>query len=222
MVSKRKIGYKDQLLILLVVGFSISAYFSQHLTGFFVYNRQAMLNGEVWRIFTAPMVHFSISHIFWDLLIFTVFGFAVNASGYPRLWIVCCLSALISGVLFLVFYPDLEYYGGLSGLATGVVVYFCLCKILWDDNSKKIWIFLLVITGIKIALEITLKDPVFVKADTEYFRVLPSAHIAGCLAAAITLIWTCPGVLFINTKVRKKALGVTYTVHSLNKTGFAE
>ncbi len=203
MYTKRKVGYKGQVLILLVVGFSISAYFSQYLTGLLLYNRQAILNGEVWRIFTAPMVHFSISHIFWDLLIFTVFGFAANASGYPRLWVVCCLSAFISGLLFLIFDPELEYYGGLSGLATGVVAYYCLCNIFWSDKMKKIWVSILVVTGIKIIIEIVFKDTIFVKADTIDFRVLPSAHIAGCLAAVMTLIWSCPGVIFIKSKVGK-------------------
>jgi rhomboid family GlyGly-CTERM serine protease len=188
MVPERKIGLRGQLLTLAVVGLSIVAYCSPWLSDLFVYHRQAILGGEIWRLFTAPFVHFSAGHLFWDTLVFGAAGFSVSAAGFPRLWLVCCLAVFIPGILFLPAYPDLEYYGGLSGVATGAVVYYCLCSILLTDGRKRIWIVMLTVVAMKIFMEIALDRPLFVNAGTADFRVLPAAHIAGYLGAIATIM----------------------------------
>ena len=74
MVPKDGSVIKGHLLTLFIAGFSIIVYCSPFLTGLFVYNRQAVLTGEIWRLITAPFVHFSHSHIVWDVLIFVIAG----------------------------------------------------------------------------------------------------------------------------------------------------
>jgi len=183
MVTKREIGYKENLITLSVIGFSIAVYCSPYLSGLFIYHRQDILNGEIWRLFTAPFVHFSVGHIFWDILVFGMAGFAVNAAEVPRFWIVCCLAAFIPGLLYLYAFPNLEYYGGLSGPATGAAAYYCLCNIFLTNSRRTIWALTLAVIGVKIFIEILLNEPVFVKIGTADFRVLPSTHIVGYLAA---------------------------------------
>jgi rhomboid family GlyGly-CTERM serine protease len=192
MVRKKEIGFQGQFITLFIVGFSLFVYCFPHLSSLFVYHRSAILDGEIWRLFTAPFVHFSASHIFWDVLVFGVAGFAVNISGFRRFWIVCCLAAIIPGLLFLQVFPDLEYYGGLSGLATGAVTYYCLCAIFLTERKRQIWILILIFIAMKIFIEITLNESVFVRTGTANFRVLPSAHIVGCLGAIVALVWTSP------------------------------
>ena len=204
MVRKKEIGLKGQFLTLSIVGFSIFVYCSPHLSSLFVYHRPVILNGEIWRLFTAPFVHFSASHIFWDVLIFGVAGFAVNASGFRYFWIVCCLAAIIPGLLFLHFFPELEYYGGLSGLATGAVTYYCLYSIFLTERKKQMWILILITVGFKIFVEMTLNESIFVKTSTADFKVLPSAHIVGYLGAIATLVWTCPQNLIVHSKKKLK------------------
>ena len=201
MVRKRKIGFKGQLLTLSIIGFSILIYCFPHLSDFFVYSRQAILNGELWRLFTAPFVHFSTSHIFWDILVFGIAGFSVSISGFPRFWIVCCLVVFIPGLLFLLLFPDLEYYGGLSGLATGAVAYYCLCNIFLTERRRQIWLILLLVMGIKICIETILDKSIFVYTDIVNFRILHLAHIVGYLGAIATIVWTCHKTIFC--RIRK-------------------
>lgn len=203
MVWKREIEFKGQILILSIVGISIIVYCSPHLSRLFVYHRQAILTGEIWRLFTAPLVHFSASHIFWDVLIFGVAGFAVNVSGFPRFWLVCFLTAIISGLLFLKVFPDLEYYGGLSGLATGAVVYYCLCNIFLTERKRQIWVLILIVVGVKILIEIVLNAPIFINAGEANYRVLPSAHIVGYLGAIVTIVSICPQNPIMHIKKRE-------------------
>ena len=72
-----------------------------------VYDRQAILSGELWRLLTAPLVHFSASHLFWDVVVFSLAGFAINAANFRSLWLVCCIASVLPGILFLLTLPEL-------------------------------------------------------------------------------------------------------------------
>src|SRR4030042_2875384 len=119
MVQQKKIGAQGQILTLFIVSLTIIVYIFPRLSSLLVYNRQAILSGELWRLLTAPLVHFSASHIFWDILVFGIAGFAINASRFRYFWLVCSFAAFIPSIIFLLAFPNLEYFGGLSGLATG-------------------------------------------------------------------------------------------------------
>jgi rhomboid family GlyGly-CTERM serine protease len=156
--------------------------------------RQAILNGELWRLLTAPLVHFSASHIFWDVLVFGVAGLAINTAGFRCFWLVCCFAALIPSSIFLLALPELERYGGLSGLATGAFAYFCLCSALGTTRNRPVWVLLLVAMGAKILVEITMGVSIFAHAGSIPFRALPSVHIFGYLGAFAAIVWSWPNI----------------------------
>lgn len=192
MVRQKKIAAHNHLLTLFIAGFAITVYFFPWLSDLFVYDRQAILMGELWRLLTAPFVHFSGSHIFWNILIFSIAGFAVNISKFPCFWIVCSISLSLPGLIFLLTTPDMEYYGGLSGAATGAVAYFCLCSFFNTGRKRRIWLVILAVMLVKIIVEAMMNEPIFAQAGEIPFRVLPEAHIAGYLGALAALIWAWP------------------------------
>lgn len=190
MVRQKEINTLEQILILFMVILAVIAYHLPRLSDLLVYDRQAILGGEFWRLATAPVVHFSASHLFWDVLIFGVSGLAINVSGFRGLWLVCSLGTIIPGLIFLLSYPELERYGGLSGLATGAAAYYCLCKARESASHRMIWLVLLAMMGIKIFIEAASGVPLFARVESASFRVLPSAHLAGFLGAITTMIWS--------------------------------
>lgn len=189
MVRRKEIGARDQILVLSIVALAIIAYHVPRLSGLLAYDRQAILDGELWRILTAPVVHFSASHLFWDVAVFGAAGLAVNASGFHGLWQVCGFGTIIPGLAYLLWSPDLDCYGGLSGPATGAVVYYCLCKVRQSKDRRVFWLAILAGTGIKIIAETASGAPVFSHAGSIPFRVLPSAHFAGLSGAVAVFIW---------------------------------
>lgn len=188
MVPEKKIVIRELFFTIMISGLSVLLYCFPRLSDLFVYQRQAVLEGEIWRLITAPLVHFSAGHFLWDTTIFLMAGLSVSISGFSGLWVVCCLSALIPGLLFITAFPDMALYGGLSGLATGAVCYYCLCNILEGKGNKQAWILILIAVIIKIFMETALNESIFAKADNTAFRVLPSAHITGYLAALFTAL----------------------------------
>ncbi|MFC1495243.1 rhombosortase [Thermodesulfobacteriota bacterium] len=194
MAPQRKIEPQGHMLTIFIAGFAIILYCFPRLSSLFIYDRQAILNGELWRLLTAPFVHFSGSHLFWNVLIFSMAGFAINVSKFPGFWIVCGISIALPGLIFLLAVPDMGYYGGLSGLATGAAAYYCFCSLFKAKRKKGIWLVILVVMFIKIIVEATLNESIFAHAEEVSFRVLPAAHIVGYLGALAAVIWSKPGI----------------------------
>ncbi|MCJ7824740.1 MAG: rhombosortase [Anaerolineales bacterium] len=192
MARPKGIGQRVPLVSLFFVGVSLIAYGWPQLADLLVYDREAILGGDFWRLSTAPFVHFSASHICWDLVVFGAAGWAIEAAGYRGFWFVCAIAAIIPGLTFMLASPELARYGGLSGLATGAVAYLCLCKTQETGGSRIIWLAILALMGVKTIVEIVTNTPIFVLTDSMPFRVLPSVHAFGCAGALAALIWIWP------------------------------
>ncbi|APG28106.1 rhombosortase [Syntrophotalea acetylenivorans] len=182
--------FRLPLLTCLLVGASLLATLCPFLTDALVYDRQAVLGGDWWRLFTAPLVHFSGSHLGWNLLVFGVAGWAVEAAEYRFFWLVCALACGLPGPIYLLIAPELARYGGLSGVATAAVVFFCACSLFKLPKNRRIWLAILVLTGVKIAVEAVGGASVFVHSNEVSFRVLPSVHVVGYLGA-IAVAFVC-------------------------------
>lgn len=146
-----------------------------------VYERGAVLDGEVWRVATAPLVHFSVGHLFWDLVVFGVMGWCIEGAGSRRFAALCIATALLTGLYVGFSAPEIERYGGLSGLATGAVVYFGVRGLRIAPGRRWPWFGLLGLVAAKILGE-SFGGPLFAAPPGEPFTVLVEAHLigAGC------------------------------------------
>jgi rhomboid family GlyGly-CTERM serine protease len=191
MVGQKRIIGRDQILVWSIIVSAIVVSNVPRLSELFVYDRRAILNGELWRLLTAPLVHFSASHLFWDAAVFGAAGMTITASGFRGLWPVCGFGTIVPGLIFLLSSPGLERYGGLSGAATGAVAYCCLCSARQPGRQRVIWLLILAGIGLKIIVETATDTPVFAQVGSISYRVLPSAHLLGFIGAvaAIILYW---------------------------------
>lgn len=100
------------------------------------YDRNALLNGEVWRLLTGHLIHLGIVH--WAL---NAAGLVLCAALLDRVdapiasgWMVPRLLALGVGVslMLLVFAPEVSHYVGLSGVLYGLFV-----LVLWPQVRRR-------------------------------------------------------------------------------------
>ena len=197
MVQKNTIRFRCPSITLSIVSFTLIVFLWPQLSDALVYDRQAILKGEIWRLVTAPFVHFSWPHLFWNLLVLAAAGWKIEDEGFRRYGVVCCFAAAIPGFIFLFTSPEIYRYGGLSGLATGAVVYLCLHAKKEMDGNRTIWLAILVFVGLKIVFEAITGNTVFVASTGTGFRVLPAVHLMGYAAALAVFVWPEPknGVL---------------------------
>jgi rhomboid family GlyGly-CTERM serine protease len=164
------------------------AYVWPRLAGAWIYERSAIFAGQVWRLWTGHLVHYSVSHLLLDLAVF------VAAGGWlewilprPARWFYLIAPPAISAVL-LVGEPTLERYAGLSGVATGVLVLLALVQ--WRrDATAPVWFWpaVLALVALKVAVEARGTTPLFARFEPDV-RVVPLAHVAGIGCAVIAFL----------------------------------
>ncbi|MEJ2470874.1 MAG: rhombosortase [Desulfuromonadales bacterium] len=158
-----------------------------------LYDRLAIQQGQLWRLLTAPLAHLSTSHLVWNLLLFLLFGAMLETCRRRSMILISVLTALTTGIIYLLFVPNLTYYGGLSGLLTGLVAYLALIRIDQRENSRSLWIVVLVLLLAKIGVESVINQPLFVATAGTNFHVLPSSHLIGLSVAVV--LRSCEGRL---------------------------
>lgn len=147
-------------------------------------NRDAFMKGEVWRLITGHFVHYSSTHLFWDLIMFLLLGWMLEKEGTLRLALLLLGTCLVVSFLYLVFPPeDSIALSGASALDSALLS--ALYVSTWRDfKSSKILKYLVVALfltfWVKITLEFFLEEALFsvVPGDA---RIYPAAHIAGAL-----------------------------------------
>jgi rhomboid family GlyGly-CTERM serine protease len=181
--SQRSPGIVRQLpvITLLMVSAALIIVQFPEWSPWLVYDRSAILSGQIWRLFTGHWVHFSTSHLIYDSLALGVAGWIVEIQKLPNFGWMCLIAPwLISGVL-LVVEPRMELFGGLSALATAAVVYLALCGL--GEAGPWRWICLATLQGFvcKMIYEIITGRMMFVTEGDNTVTVSTASHISGAL-----------------------------------------
>jgi hypothetical protein len=116
------------------------------------------------------------------------------------------VAAPLLGVSFLAGAPAMQFYGGLSGLATGVVVLLALGQWTHDPRGRAWWGGVLVLVALKIGADAVRPAPLFAAFGGD-IRPSVLAHAAGAaLAAAFFLSRHAASWRFLG---RRRAAGVS-------------
>ena len=148
------------------------------------YDRAAIGGGEVWRALAGHWAHYSLDHLFWDVLAFAALGVACERRGRPRFLACVIASALAISASVWLLLPEIQIYRGLSGIDSALFT-LLICDT-WregrDRGQRGIQAAALACLGAflaKVEFEMVTGRNVFVtEMDTAAVGV-PLAHIAG-------------------------------------------
>ena len=94
------------------------------------YDRDAILNGEVWRVLSGNFLHLGTMHLLLNLAGLVLIWMFFGARFSHAQWIVIVLfTALATGAGLLVLTPEVGWYVGLSGALHGYFVAGCMAEI---------------------------------------------------------------------------------------------
>ena len=151
------------------------------------YDREAILNGQVWRMLSGNFLHLGNMHLLLNLaglvLIWMFFGACFNHVQ----WIVIVLvSALATSAGLLIFTPEVGWYVGLSGALHGYFVAGCMAEI--RLKLREGWWLLGVIT-LKLAWE-QWHGPMPGTSSLAGGEVIVDAHLFGAIAGLAAILLT--------------------------------
>jgi rhomboid family GlyGly-CTERM serine protease len=149
-----------------------------------LYVRDGVLAGEVWRLWSAHLVHFGLSHLGWNLLVLFPLGAWAERLAPARTRVFYAVAPALIGLTLLAGAPALHRYGGLSGLAAGLVVLLALAQFSGARGCDR-WLgwTLLGAVAVKIAAESITGHAAFANLPAGEVRPVPLAHLAGALSA---------------------------------------
>lgn len=149
------------------------------------YQRQAILEGELWRLISGHLTHLNPAHLVMNLagLWLIWWLFLTRQPLYPT----CLLEmpALLAGtsLALLLFSPQLDWYRGLSGMLHGLLILALLRQLAQRSMSAAL---LLVLVCVKLLWEQT-GGPLPGSESWISGRVIVDSHLYGAICGG--LIW---------------------------------
>lgn len=164
----------------------------------FLYDRQALQNVEYWRLFSGHFTHLNHWHLLLNLLGWLVI-FLLGARYLATFtWVfLLIIYALSISLLLYYFFPEITFYGGLSGLLHGFLTAVLLN---WVARGHQIAWLLLSAVAVKVIYE-ALYQQSFLTNELMGIAVVTEVHLLGVLVAvvlslSITLwMWVSPEIL---------------------------
>jgi len=173
-----------------VIALSILASRIDALAALLVYDIDAIHKGEIWRLITSHLVHFGTMHLIYNALAFGIAGWIIESKGDRYFRPVCLCMAFFIGVALMIFKPGMLYFGGLSGVACGAIMYGALLclreKSPWPTVSRLTIVFLLV----KIILEVHNNGSLLPYGSRQIFVSVPLSHLLGGITALSLFLLT--------------------------------
>lgn len=188
-----RIPYCTLLLAVMVVLIAASPLATQALQ----FDRETMVAGEPWRLFTGHLTHFGWNHLAWNVAVFLGLGSYCETLGRRRFLIILGLSMAVVSAVVLFFQPQFKVYRGLSGVDSAL--YGTVCAHLLaigrrhrDQALGTTAAIALFGFGAKTIYELSSGATVFADAAAQSFEAVPLAHLIGLLTG-IALAWLPSG-----------------------------
>lgn len=174
---------------LVIAAFALIIFFFPQLGNLLIYDRAAIIHGEIWRLLSGNLVHFSLAHLLYNLIAWLIVGTIIEYQGYRFFPLLCLSSSLLIGITLLILEPELQFYAGLSGVVSAAVTYLCLQGM--REKGVLRWLCVAALTGltVKTVLELRSGSSLMLLMNEEGFVPVPLSHLAGIVAAILLFLF---------------------------------
>ena len=152
------------------------------------YERAQILHGEWWRLITGHWVHFSGSHLFWNLIVMLPAGVWLERLNPAALRWTIAVSPLAISLALLAFDPSMAIYAGISGVASGVLVALAVNGLRTEPRARWLWLAVLALFVAKVAIESFRSHPLNPELTAQHIHSVPLAHLVGATVGAATAL----------------------------------
>jgi len=151
------------------------------------YDRERILQGDVWRLLTGHLVHADFPHLVWNLfgivLVWALFAGEFTAGSWLALML-ASTAAIDLG--FLAFEPRLEWYVGFSGVLHGLMAAGLIAWL--RERRDPLTVVVAVLFVGKLVWE-HVRGPLPFTAGTLGVAVVYEAHTYGAIGGGLCAAW---------------------------------
>ncbi len=157
-------------------------------TDFLRYQREAISDGQLWRLFSGHFVHLNVAHALLNGTGTLLLAFFLAHDISRRDWVTVTLTApLVISLGLWLRQPDMMGYVGFSGVLHGLL-YFGVIRIL-PGSPWLAGFILLMLVGRQVWEQTSAYDPEYLRSLI-HGRVMPDAHLFGALTGAGWGLWS--------------------------------
>ena len=154
----------------------------------FSLKRDALLNGDYFRVISGHWTHWNSHHLFWDVFAFGILGILCESAGRIRYMLCVMGSALAISTTIIFISPTITDYRGLSGIDSALFILAAIS--MWRDQgiARAVPAMALCTFVGKLVYEFTTGDMLFANADTTNgipVQPLPISHLIGGMVGAM-------------------------------------
>jgi rhomboid family GlyGly-CTERM serine protease len=164
---------------------ALAVFFTPGASEALAFDRTRILQGAWWRLWTGHWVHFSGSHLAWNLTVLLPAGICAERLQPGRTRWLFAAGPVVIGLALLGFVPDLARYGGLSGLAAGLLTWLAVLRREAPGADRWFWSTVLGLLALKILGELATGRPLFADLRGAGAQPVPVAHFAGVACAVV-------------------------------------
>jgi len=153
------------------------------------FSRTALARGQLWRLLTGHLTHFSADHLKWDLVVFLALGSLVELRNRTHFTVSVVGGALLISIGVWWLQPQFNNYRGLSGVDSALFGYLAADIFKLARAEAKRWTA--VAAGLAMALfaaktlfELNTGQTLFVE-NTVSFSPVPLAHLIGVIVGGV-------------------------------------
>lgn len=177
------------VMLLLNLGLFFWLQSAENVLNWLQYDRSAIVEGQLWRLVTGNLVHWSAEHFLLDVAVFLLIGCLYERSlGNSYLWILF-LTGLVVGASALIFLPQMATYRGLSGVDSGLFAAVLCLECVEAVRDRRHWLFLLPVVSVfalKLVYESATGQMFFgTESLGDLGQPVPLAHTSGAFAAIV-------------------------------------
>jgi rhomboid family GlyGly-CTERM serine protease len=150
-----------------------------------VYDRVAIGDGELWRLASGHLVHFSTAHLAANLGVLLVAGAALEHRDPRATAMLYGLAMPFIGVVLWLVEPSLAVFGGASGIVFAVLTAFALDALARPGRQRLVGGALLAGLCIKLVAELGFGWSTGALAPGSDIVAVPASHAAGMAIAIL-------------------------------------
>lgn len=150
----------------------------QNYAGILEFDRQQIVSGELWRIWTGHLVHTNLTHFALNVAAAILLGLLFSPPIKRGEWLLSgIIFAGLIGLGLFCLYPDLDWYNGLSGLLHAWLAYF---SIRLASAARRLFWMVLAAVWVKVAVE-TLGVQLGYVHLLDGMTIITEAHLLGAV-----------------------------------------
>jgi rhomboid family GlyGly-CTERM serine protease len=196
----QRIAPRVPVWTLAVAAFALIIFFFPELGNLLIYDRAAIMHGEIWRLMSANLVHFSPAHLLYNLIAWLIAGTIIELRAYRLFPALCLASSIFISITLILLESELHNYAGLSGMVSAAVTYLCL----YGMGEKGVWRWLCASTLVglitKTVFEMGTGSSFILQMSEEDFVPVPLSHLTGIVAAILIFLYSQITSLLVTSK----------------------